>query len=195
MTRKIALLMTVLALVASACGTAQEMAQVEELAAGAPTVAETAPAPDSADGEGIEVHGHWTIEVRNPDGSLDERYEFENALVDYGKQALGELLDTSSSQATLDRWEIRAGGVVFQNPSVGTMDGDGDSFYETLVLSGTTTFGSEVDIGAVSTDMWLVFPPGDAGPVQRQFTEKVLDAPIPVLAGQEVEITVEISFS
>ena len=80
MTRKIALLMTVLALVASACGTAREMAQVEELAAGAPTVAETAPAPDSADGEGIEVHGHWTIEVRNPDGSLDERYEFENAL-------------------------------------------------------------------------------------------------------------------
>lgn len=192
MTRRIALLMTVLALVTSACGTSQELAEVETLAVAAPVTAGTAPAPGGND-EGIEVHGHWTIEVRNPDGSLDERYEFENALVDYGKQALGELLDTSF-QATLDRWEILAGGVVFQNPSVGTIDADGDRFYETLVVSGSTTFGSDVNIGTVSTSMWLVFSV-DEGPVERPFTERALDASIPVVAGQDVEITVEISFS
>ena len=32
-------------------------------------------------GEGIKVHGHWTIEVRNADGTLDSRREVENALV------------------------------------------------------------------------------------------------------------------
>jgi len=31
--------------------------------------------------EGIKVHGHWTIEIRNPDGTLDSRREVENALV------------------------------------------------------------------------------------------------------------------
>ena len=31
--------------------------------------------------EGIHVHGHWTIEVRNPDGKLVSHTEFENALV------------------------------------------------------------------------------------------------------------------
>jgi hypothetical protein len=30
--------------------------------------------------EGINVHGHWTIEVRNPDGKLVTHREFENAL-------------------------------------------------------------------------------------------------------------------
>jgi len=31
--------------------------------------------------EGIKVHGHWTIEVKNPDGKVATHREFENALV------------------------------------------------------------------------------------------------------------------
>jgi Na+-transporting methylmalonyl-CoA/oxaloacetate decarboxylase gamma subunit len=30
--------------------------------------------------EGIKVHGHWTIEVKNPDGKLVTHREFENSL-------------------------------------------------------------------------------------------------------------------
>jgi hypothetical protein len=30
--------------------------------------------------EGIKVHGHWTIEVRKPDGAVDKHVEFENGL-------------------------------------------------------------------------------------------------------------------
>ncbi len=30
--------------------------------------------------EGIKVHGHWTIEVRNPDGKVVSHREFENSL-------------------------------------------------------------------------------------------------------------------
>jgi hypothetical protein len=30
--------------------------------------------------EGIKVHGHWTIEVRNPDGTVDKHVEFENQI-------------------------------------------------------------------------------------------------------------------
>ena len=31
--------------------------------------------------EGIKVHGHWMIDVRNPNGTLMKHHEFENALV------------------------------------------------------------------------------------------------------------------
>jgi hypothetical protein len=30
--------------------------------------------------EGIQVHGHWVLEIKNPDGSLASRHEFENSL-------------------------------------------------------------------------------------------------------------------
>jgi hypothetical protein len=36
--------------------------------------------PKKAASEGIKVHGHWTVEVRNPDGTVASRQEFENAL-------------------------------------------------------------------------------------------------------------------
>jgi hypothetical protein len=46
---------------------------------GAPAApASTAPARGAR--EGIGVHGWWTIDVRNPDGSLDRHVEFENQL-------------------------------------------------------------------------------------------------------------------
>jgi hypothetical protein len=32
-------------------------------------------------GEGIQVHGHWILQVKNADGTLGERREFENSLV------------------------------------------------------------------------------------------------------------------
>jgi hypothetical protein len=36
------------------------------------------------DSEGIRIHGHWVLEVKNPDGKLVERREFSNALVTDG---------------------------------------------------------------------------------------------------------------
>ena len=34
--------------------------------------------------DGIQVHGHWTVTVTNPDGTLDAVHEFDNALTDKG---------------------------------------------------------------------------------------------------------------
>ena len=55
--------------------------------------------------EGIRVRGHWVIEVRNPDGSLVERREFDNALVQGGQSLLAQYL-TGSSPA---RWSVELG--------------------------------------------------------------------------------------
>src|SRR5215469_7481393 len=44
---------------------------------------------------GIKVHGHWTIDVRNPDGTLVTHREFENSLIPgsgFGAGALATFL-------------------------------------------------------------------------------------------------------
>jgi hypothetical protein len=43
--------------------------------------------------ERVKVHGHWVLEIRNPDGSLAQRKELENALVVGGRGALAQLLN------------------------------------------------------------------------------------------------------
>ena len=53
-------------------------AQVAQAAASSPA-APAAKAP-RGNGEGIQIHGQWTIEVRNRDGSVAKHVEFENAL-------------------------------------------------------------------------------------------------------------------
>jgi hypothetical protein len=40
--------------------------------------------PDNAGHQGIKIHGHWKIDIKNPDGSLVKSHEFENSLVDEG---------------------------------------------------------------------------------------------------------------
>ena len=37
--------------------------------------------PNSANQQGIKVHGHWVLQVKNADGTLGERREFDNSLV------------------------------------------------------------------------------------------------------------------
>ena len=54
--------------------------------------------------EGIRVHGHWTIEIRNPDGTLITHREFENSLI--GQTALVQIL---ARQATVGEWTLRVG--------------------------------------------------------------------------------------
>ena len=40
--------------------------------------------PEPVASDGIQVHGHWTVTVTNPDGTLDAVHEFENDLADLG---------------------------------------------------------------------------------------------------------------
>jgi hypothetical protein len=57
----------------------------------------------------IKVHGHWIIEVRNPDGSLATREEFENALTpgtNGGQLVIAGLL---ARESTPGRWWITLG--------------------------------------------------------------------------------------
>jgi hypothetical protein len=65
----------------------------------------TAAKPANGQREGIKVHGHWTIEVRNPDGSLASRTEFENSLMGGGQETLVRLLARQAALQT-ETWFI-----------------------------------------------------------------------------------------
>ena len=66
------------------------------VAAGGVQSGNPAAKPNGGPNEGIKVHGHWVIEVRNPDGSLAAHREFENSLAttagDNGGGVLAALL-------------------------------------------------------------------------------------------------------
>src|SRR5258707_12036610 len=57
--------------------------------------------------EGIKVHGHWTIEVLNPDGTLVTHREFENSLHPLAPPFLSNLL---SRQISPGLWSVLVGG-------------------------------------------------------------------------------------
>jgi hypothetical protein len=53
---------------------------------------ENSHAAGKQDGGGIRIHGHWVLEVKNPDGKLVERREFNNSLVTGGANVSGDQL-------------------------------------------------------------------------------------------------------
>ena len=58
-------------------------------------------------GEGIQIHGWWTIEIRNRDGSVAKHVEFENAFVNDGPALLTALLPGISVAGS---WELVVSG-------------------------------------------------------------------------------------
>jgi hypothetical protein len=79
----------------SAQVTPVDTASVTQAATPNPVAGPAAPAGQSApkgQSEGIKVHGHWTIEVKNPDGTVASHREFENAISTVGPDILTGLL-------------------------------------------------------------------------------------------------------
>jgi hypothetical protein len=153
--------------------------------------------------EGIKVHGHWTIELRNPDGSIAGRHEFQNALVNQGAQVLATLLQSNSPRGL---WIVQVGTATGSGPcapgsgicllgeagvpfnTAGTVSVSLTSNNQALKLSGSLTAGQDGDIGVVTTNQI-------AGNQSFVFSQKTLPAPLHVVAGQTVAVSVVISFS
>lgn len=199
--------------------TEQAQAETSESA-----VAEEKPSGDGRH-EGIKVHGHWTIEVRNPDGSLATHREFENSLQPQGASLLSSIL---GRQNTAGPWEVGLGvalasevppclastgiGVecdIFE-PATGISAGN-NTFTTlsvstgaagSLVLSGTAVAGQTGIINTVGSVEWLcaatVSPATcnfSISTSRFQFTQAIISPAISVSLGQTIAVTVNISFS
>jgi hypothetical protein len=183
-------------------------------------VAASAPAAAAEPGgtrEGIQVHGHWKIEVFDPDGTRISAYEFENAFV--GSAFLTDLLAGRASQGL---WGIWLDAVAVATPCLDDLGQDaqckilepGDTAAanhflnltvagtSSLVLAGSATAGQSTSIDTVTTMLSTCGPTvapasctASAAASGSAFTMKSLGTVVPVLAGQIVQVTVTISFS
>jgi len=171
--------------------------------------------------EGIKVHGHWKIEILDPDGTLVSATEFENALVDPpARSFLASVLTTTS---TLGSYLV----YLENGPGVGPCDDSlGDaitcriaeegslwgnpphssnlqiSATSTVVLAGSVTADNSEPVSVVGTIYKLCSPSyspnackGEGGASSGDFTRMTLPSPIAVDAGQIIQVTVTISFS
>lgn len=181
----------------------------------------TVPAQAQQD-EGIKVHGHWVIEVRDADGSLDSRTEFDNALQYNGAVTLASILAGNTAPFY---WAIVLGGA---EPSciradkgeavacvIGEPGNPSDSDNLTLqqlnnsegfALSGSVTSTWFGRIEWVKTALSFIAEQpysdiqGGGGLDAHDFTKATNDAQgnplsIDVGQGQSIHVTVTISFS
>ena len=92
---------------------------------------EGAPKPAEGLAQGMKVHGHWIIDVKNADGTLAHHHEFENSLQYDGQQLLTALL---SGYAVMGGWEI-----YFTSQSGGTSPCTGGPYPFCAIAQSTTT--------------------------------------------------------
>jgi hypothetical protein len=163
--------------------------------------------------EGIKVHGHWTIDILNPDRSLVSHYEFENAFANHlgattfmngvlsRSKRVGlwqvALLGTPACYANnAPCWivepgtPIQGGVLSATTPTAGPNAGK-------FVLSGSTTAPRAAQISVVQTQTDDCPPAAGSTCTASSFgfTQKVLTAPIDLAEGQIIQVTVVISFS
>lgn len=176
-----ALFVLVLSSPSLGCAQSSSVSPVKSDAEQAAAKAHASPAANpraKGEHEGIKVHGHWTIEVRNPDGKLVTHREFENSLTTAsGYTGSVVLTDLLAGTRTGGAWEIilvtpNASLHIFQpnSPSAeicneaacspnlsvvaGTTQNPG-----TLTFTGFVTVpASQTSITQVVTDTWACIP-------------------------------------
>jgi hypothetical protein len=97
----------------SATSPATQAAQPVAVSAKAPVLPAAKPAAKGSH-EGITVHGHWIIEVKNPDGKVTARREFENAIQLTGMSYLASLLAGNNAPGGLSI--VLNGGTTMWDP-------------------------------------------------------------------------------
>ncbi len=189
----------------------------------AEAASEVASASGGEYGEGINVHGHWTIEVRDPDGRLVEHREFENALSPNGDIVLARII---AGISTIGHWQLVIDSSVVGNGPCGqaclileSSDPEtGGTLFRTLtvdapliganvgklVLSGSATATNNGEVNVVRTvngycEPTLAPSTNCVGAASRVFNTAITFASISpavsVSAGQQILVTVVIGFS
>jgi hypothetical protein len=166
------------------------------IGAGAPGAASPQHGDASPRGDGIKVHGSWTIELTNPDGSVAGTHSFENALLNQGAEVLATLLGGATGRGT---WAVQVGtpiggqapcrnGVCLFTEDRGEVTVELTSNGQAVKLSATTTATQDGDISLVTSNHTL-------GNRSFVFSQRTLATPIHVVAGQGIAVSVVFSFS
>jgi hypothetical protein len=174
------------------------------------TEKESAPANKEHAGgpqEGIKVHGHWVIDVRNPDGKLVTHREFENA---YNGESTF-LVSILARQRSVGLWRIQLFLTGYDESFVIEEPNDpatASSKNLAVLFSGHNfvlkgSFTPQVDLSINTVETYVHSCSSDIAPVApcsgvtdhfEGFTGTNTQQ-VSVAAGQIVQVTVTISFS
>lgn len=183
------------------------------------TVARSDNATD-AEQEGVRVHGAWTITVRNPDGSLDTRRTSENSFEN--PQALSNFLardrtvgywwieaesgsnsenPCETSDGTPSKCRITEASSTNANwifPGLDVSAPDSGDNANSVVVQGSFTAQRDGQVAFVSTFVGDCDPstaPSSCNNTSASpFTSKFFNSPVSVTSGQQVNVSVVISF-
>jgi hypothetical protein len=165
--------------------------------------------------DGIKVHGHWTIDIKNADGTPASHHEFENALTTDGAGGLSQLLGHGE---TIIGWGIRidSGSLAVSSPcngscnvieSVATAVSDFPPLLNVtvptsgpnagmLVLSASVTAQNPTEVEVVRTFFYSTPSNCQGCSTMHTFSQRTLSPPIQgILTGQVIQVTVVLSFS
>lgn len=155
--------------------TEAQVARAKASVANAPAKSHPGAKPRGGPQEGIKVHGHWVIEVRNPDGTLATRREFENSLDPQGAQNLAALLARAASGG---HWLITFDGAA-SGPCPGAKGASGGK--ACYIAESGPSFPYDAPGPGLSTDLVVTL----AGPSQNQV---VLSGSVKALAVGDVYV-------
>jgi hypothetical protein len=191
--------------------------------ASAPTCAAQSVEASGASTGGIKVHGHWTIEVRDPDGTVVSRDEVQNAFnTQSGGQFLAQML---AGTITSGAWVVAVGSTpechpgstsflacTIAEPSASGLAFDSYNLTATvpttgpnagkLVLRGSVRAPSAMTLHSLQSMLWSCHQgTAPAACVTGAFASltlfsgKALALNTPVVANQVIDATVVISFT
>lgn len=81
--------------------------------------------------QGMKVHGHWIIDIKNPDGTLAHHHEFENSIQYDGQNYLVGLLSGYAAAGPME--------IYFTGPSNGTAPCAGAQYNFCAIVTSTAT--------------------------------------------------------
>jgi hypothetical protein len=181
--------------------------------------------PEPAPSDGIQVHGHWTVTVTNPDGTIDAVHEFENALAEYGGSTLLVALLTGTTaintgygqEPYMNGWAIHltkndTSTWDFNCSETGTpFMGDvnvirelrpsGGSSLRLIATCTVTGIGASNNITLVGVDTsalftdHITFAYGSTNVANTRNLTETDIVPIPLQDSQQISVNVDISFS
>lgn len=156
--------------------------------------------------EGIAVHGHWVIDVSNPNGKLVTHHEFENDYV-----ATNFLPSLMARQSSVGFWGVQLTGsgpnnyfiTEAQNTCSGTncFNTLAPPSYDNAVFTLTGTFTAPLSdtISQVQTTAFWCnssTPPATPCPATGYFAfTRTTPSGVTFVSGQIVQVTVNITFS
>ncbi len=147
--------------------------------------------PAKGQSEGIHVHGHWTIEVKNPDGKLFTHREFENGLSTINGAGLlaallGRVVTPGSWQVQLQDSARQNAIIITEANSAASTDCqdtlnssslDSGSCSSNLTLTGPQEGGSGLTGGSLTFAGSGIVPQGFPAALGVVFTQNAVCAP------------------